>query len=48
MLDWIPTAAAAGDNGAVNLMALGELKRSRRSLNDLITRIPAIAAQLNS
>ena len=47
MLDWIPAAAAAGDQGLINLMAAGEPERSRRSLRDLQQRIPHIAAQLN-
>jgi Phosphotransferase enzyme family len=47
MLDRIPTAAAAGDQGMVNLMALGEPERSRQSLDDLVARLPAIAALLN-
>jgi hypothetical protein len=46
MLDGIPAAAAAGDQGMVNLMSIGEPQRSRLSLDDLLTRIPAIAAEL--
>lgn len=46
MLDGIPLAAAAGDAGMVNLMAAGEPGRSQRSLDELMRRIPAIAAQL--
>jgi hypothetical protein len=42
VLDGIPVAAAAGDQGMRNLMALGEPDRSRRSLISLIDRIPAI------
>ncbi len=42
MLDGIPAAAAAGDPGMVQLMAAGEPERSRASLADLVTRIPAI------
>jgi hypothetical protein len=42
MLDWIPAAAAAGDQGMVNLMAVGEPARSAASLAGLVTRIPAI------
>jgi phosphotransferase family enzyme len=42
MLDWIPAAASAGDQGMVNLMAVGEPGRSAASLAGLITRIPAI------
>jgi hypothetical protein len=44
MLDWIPAAAASGDQGMVNLMTCGEPERSRRSLDDLVLRIPRIAA----
>jgi 8-oxo-dGTP diphosphatase len=46
MLDWIPAAAAAGDEGMVNLMAAGEPGNSAAALQDLLTRIPAIAARL--
>jgi hypothetical protein len=46
MLDSIPVAAAAGDEGMVNLMAAGEPGRSQRSLTSLIERIPAIDAYL--
>lgn len=46
MLQWIPKAAIAGDEGMVHLMTLGEPQRSRRSLDDLLSRLPAIAAQL--
>ncbi|HEX7995542.1 MAG TPA: phosphotransferase [Streptosporangiaceae bacterium] len=46
MLDWIPAAAAAGDEGMVNLMAAGEPGNSAAALADLLTRIPAIARQL--
>jgi hypothetical protein len=42
MLTGIPAAAAAGDAGMANLLTLGEPERSRRSLADLIKRIPAI------
>jgi hypothetical protein len=42
VLDGIPVAAAAGDAGMANLMTAGEPERSRASLRDLITRIPAI------
>ncbi|HEX2804686.1 MAG TPA: phosphotransferase [Kineosporiaceae bacterium] len=42
MLDGIPAAAAAGDQGMANLLALGEPERSRRSLADLVGRMPAI------
>jgi hypothetical protein len=46
MLDGIPVAAAAGDEGMANLMAIGEPDRSRRALADLVTRIPAIDRSL--
>jgi aminoglycoside phosphotransferase (APT) family kinase protein len=46
MLDGIPVAAAAGDEGMASLMAAGEPGRSQRSLTSLIERIPAIDAQL--
>jgi len=46
MLDGIPIAAAAGDEGMANLMAGGEPERSQRSLDDLRQRIPQIAAHL--
>lgn len=46
MLEWIPKAALAGDDGMVHLMSLGEPERSRRSLDDLLGRLPAIAALL--
>jgi hypothetical protein len=46
MLDGIPRAAAAGDQGMVNLMALGEPQRSRAVLAGLVDRIPAIRARL--
>jgi Phosphotransferase enzyme family len=46
MLDGIPVAAAAGDAGMVNLLAVGEPGRSRRSLNGLLARLPAIEAAL--
>jgi hypothetical protein len=42
MLDGIPTAAAAGDQGMVNLLVLGEPERSCVALADLVARIPAI------
>ena len=42
MLDGIPAAAAAGDDGMANLMANGEPERSRLSLAGLVERIPAI------
>jgi hypothetical protein len=47
MLDGIPVAAAAGDAGMVSLMAVGEPERSQPSLDDLVQRIPAIAAHLS-
>lgn len=46
MLDWIPKAAADGDIGMVNLMTVGEPERSRRSLEDLLVRLPSVAALL--
>ena len=46
MLDWIPSAAAAGDEGMAHLMTLGEPGRSRVSLAGLVGRIPAIDRQL--
>lgn len=46
MLDGIPIAAAASDEGMVNLMAAGEPERSQRALDDLLRRVPAIAAGL--
>lgn len=46
MLDGIPIAAAAGDEGMRNLITAGEPERSQRSLDDLRRRTPAIAAQL--
>lgn len=42
MLDGIPLAAAAGDQGRASLLALGEPDRSRSALADLVKRIPAI------
>jgi Phosphotransferase enzyme family len=47
MLDWIPVAAAAGDQGMANLMAVGEPRRSQRSLDQLLRRIPAVARHLD-
>jgi hypothetical protein len=47
MLDGIPTAAAAGDPGMVNLLAAGEPGRSRLSLAGLVDRIPAIDRHLD-
>jgi hypothetical protein len=46
LLDGIAPAAAAGDEGMANLLALGEPERSRVSLADLLTRIPGIDACL--
>jgi len=45
MLDWIPVAAAAGDQGMAHLMTVGEPGRSAASLAGLIDRIPAIDQQ---
>lgn len=42
MLDGIPVAAAAGDQGMVNLLTAGEPGRSRTSLASLVERIPTI------
>lgn len=42
MLDGIPAAAAAGDRGMANLLAVGEPERSRASLAGLVQRMPAI------
>jgi hypothetical protein len=47
MLDGIPVAAAAGDQGMVTIMANGEPGRSQASLAALIERIPAISRQLS-
>lgn len=44
MLDGIPAAAAAGDRGMANLLALGEPQQSRLALDGLLERIPAIEA----
>jgi phosphotransferase family enzyme len=46
MLDGIPAAAAAGDEGMLNLMSVGEPERSQVALDDLQRRIPLIAAAL--
>ena len=46
MLDGIPAAAAAGDEGMANLVAAGEPGRSAASLAGLIGRIPAIDRHL--
>jgi phosphotransferase family enzyme len=47
MLDGIPVAAASGDPGMANLVALGEPERSRRSLAGLVSRLPAIERALD-
>lgn len=39
MLDWIPGAAAAGDEGMRRLMTQGEPQRSQRALDDLVPRL---------
>ena len=46
MLDGIPAAAAAGDEGMARLMAAGEPGRSFSALAGLIDRIPAIDRHL--
>ncbi len=46
LIDWIPAAAAAGDEGMARLMTLGEPGRSAQSLTGLTRRIPAIAQRL--
>jgi hypothetical protein len=46
MLDGIPIAAAAGDQGMATLMILGEPETSTRSLASLIERFPAIKSRL--
>jgi hypothetical protein len=46
MLDWIPVAAAGGDDGMANLMAAGEPGNSAAALADLRTRMPAIDRRL--
>jgi hypothetical protein len=46
MLDGIPVAAAAGDQGMANLMTAGEPDRSRRSLTSLRERLPEIGSHL--
>ena len=47
MLDGIPVAAAAGDQGMQNLMAAGEPGRSAGPLANLVERIiPAIDRHL--
>ncbi len=47
MLDGIPAAAAAGDQGMANLMAVGEPGRSQLSLDGLVKRLPSIARRLS-
>jgi len=46
MIDWIPLAAAGGDQGMANLIAGGEQERERSALADLLRRVPEIAAHL--
>jgi len=46
MIDGIPLAAAAGDQGMANLIDGGEQERDRHALDDLLRRMPAITAQL--
>ena len=46
MLDWIPVAAAGGDEGMVNLMAAGEPGNSAVALADLRRRMAAIDRRL--
>jgi hypothetical protein len=46
MLDGIPAAAAAGDEGMAKLMTSGEPGRSAQSLAALIERMPAIDLRL--
>jgi hypothetical protein len=46
MLDGIPVAAAAGDEGMANLMTRGEPERSQIALDDLVRRIPTIERAL--
>ncbi len=46
MLDGIPVAAAAGDEGMQNLMTAGEPERSAASLAGLVERIPGIDRHL--
>ena len=42
MLEWIPVAAAAGDDGMANVMRAGEPGRSAAALAGLVSRIPAM------
>ena len=46
MVEGIPVAAAAGDEGMANLVTLGEPERTRTSLGGLVARIPAIDRHL--
>jgi hypothetical protein len=46
MLDWIPQAAAAGDEGMRRLMEQGEPARSQRPLDDLIPRLARLRSSL--
>jgi hypothetical protein len=47
MLDWIPRAAADGDEGMAKLMTLGEPGRSQTVLDRLASRLlPAIDQRL--
>jgi hypothetical protein len=46
MLELIPIAAANGDPGMARLMTLGEPLRSQQALDELVIRIPRIAARL--
>jgi len=48
MLDWIVTAARAGDQGMANLLAAGEPGRSSGPLARLIDRIPEIERWLGA
>jgi hypothetical protein len=42
MLDWIPQAAAAGDDGMRRLMTRGEPEQTQRALDRLMLRMPSI------
>jgi hypothetical protein len=46
MIDGIPVAAAAGDQGMADLMSVGEPARSRRALGGLLARMAAIERAL--
>jgi|ERR1700678_2174456 hypothetical protein len=46
LLDWIPVAAKAGDEGMAHLMTQGEPGQSLRYLDDLRLRLPAITRAL--